>query len=81
MAGARTYTFSIIARLIIVLFLGFWLGCAGMELWFKAHNKDLPAGLSARSIMARRMAAINQAKKAGRSDYEFEVTGIQPIMR
>jgi hypothetical protein len=81
MEGARAHSFSIIAAALLFLIAGFTAGFAGAKLF--AHSlakKDKLRLAGSSTIMQKRMAAINEARKNGRGIYEFEIQGLYPTL-
>lgn len=84
MAGARAYPFSLIAGLLALSFL-LGLGVGTLithRMYQKTAMQELSALLQAQganTIMDKRMQAIKQALKEGKTEYQFEVEYAPPL--
>lgn len=80
MEGSRTYTFSLILALCFLLGAGI-----GMLITQRMHQKSikelslLTQTYNTNAIMGKRMRAINQALKEGKTEYEFETSFVPPL--
>ena len=80
MDSPRAHTPALIFLGLAVLALGFCLGSliTGFLLAKRNRAADFEAGST---VMSKRMSAIKKAVREGRSDYEFEVSGFQPVLK
>jgi hypothetical protein len=83
MESARAHSFSLILIAFLFLALGFLAGFWGIHLFSRgSDNKEIkhyPA-VAGDTIMHKRIEAIKEAQEQGRDDYEFEISGLQPIL-
>jgi hypothetical protein len=80
MARPRTHTFSIVTLGVAMLALGFGMGLF-VTGFLRAKRKSHPDVGAGSTVMSKRMTAIKKAIKEGRSDYEFEIGGFQPVLK
>ena len=80
MDRSRTHTLSIIFSALVILAFGFCLGSLATGFLLAKRNSH-PNIEAASTIMSKRMSAIKKAIREDRSDYEFQISGFQPVLK
>lgn len=82
MEGARSHSlYRVVLIPLLFLGLGFILGWSAVNLFlYTSRKKTNSSFLGANPIMLKRTQAIKEARKAGKTEYEFEVAGFYPTL-
>lgn len=81
MDRTRTYSFPISVITVVIIIGGMLIGYASVRgiQYFKSRSKKTPVGYG-NTIMQKRMYAIQDAVRQGKTTYQFDIVGTHPAL-